>query len=332
MLTAPVSRVALPVHARQRHGYGPALETGAFAVDPLPHGQPWRRWADVADGEALGWFAPRFSVFDGPGGWILLSPADVRGAVLDLSLVSEVGCCGLAGSEPNMTCTACGTPVANRIDDCDRRPAVWLDPRTVRVLDDGPGPQPPLDWAGLLIERPGIPPTEPHGSWDATWRAAAGSAVAHLLAATGGEPIRMRESRVAAIFRFALDQVTVPGPEHTLTLAGPGLPAPGGELALVPVHPQTGEWWPVDPPVTAIPLDWDVWSHLAHYPDTRPAGRSVPLPPEAERELLPGRFVPDGEVFMQVLARLPEVRLPALRAVYERGLPYSYSYFNFDPL
>lgn len=231
-----------------------------------------------------------------------------------------------------MTCLACGTPVANRIDDCDRRTAVWLDPRAVRILDDGPGPHPPLDWAELLAERPGVPPSEPGGWWHATWQAAAASALAHLLAATGGGPVRIPDARVAEIFRSALDQLTVPGPEHTMALAGPGLPAPAADLALVPVHPQTGERWPVDPPVTPIPLDWDVWSHLAHHRDTRPASRSVPLQPEARTELIPGRFTPDGEIFMHVLARLPEVRLPALRAVYERGRRYSYSYFDFNPL
>ncbi|MEV6925687.1 hypothetical protein AB0M46_14465 [Dactylosporangium sp. NPDC051485] len=51
--------MALPVHAHQQYGSGPGsldsvLEPGTFAVDPLPSGSPWRRWAELEpDGRIL---------------------------------------------------------------------------------------------------------------------------------------------------------------------------------------------------------------------------------------------------------------------------------------
>lgn len=339
-LTVSVSRVALPVHANQKYGNGPgsfppALEPGTFAVDPLPSGSPWRRWDELESGaaEALGWYAPRFGISAGPSGQVLLAPGDVHGAVIDPALVGDSGCCGLDGGEPNMVCTGCGTPVAVRIDDCGLQQAIWLDPLTTRVLDDGPGPHPLLEWADLIDHRPGISPHEPDGGWHPMWAAAAASALAHLLAASGGDPVMIPDHRVAEVFRPTLDRLVGPaGPAsaHTLDLAGPGLPDADGDFALIPVHPQTGEHWPVAPPVKPVPLAWDAWRHLAFHRVTKPAVRSVPIPPEALPEQLPGyRFEPDGRIFLSVLARLPEVRQPRLRAIYDRGRPYSYMYFTF---
>ncbi|WP_092556802.1 hypothetical protein [Actinoplanes derwentensis] len=338
-LTVPVSRVALPVHARQKYHNGPGsidppLEPGTFAVDPLPFGSPQRRWAELEAGEAemLGWYAPRFNVSDGPADWVLLAPGDVRGAVIDPALLSEYGCCGLDGSEPNMVCVTCGTPVALRIDDCGRRQEVWLDPRTTRAVDDGPGPYPVLGWTELIDERPGIAPTEPNGFWHPVWEPAVASALAHLLAASDGDPILIADQRVAVIFRPVLDRLIGPAgarPERTLVLAGPGLPAAVGDLALVPVHPQTGDRWPVNAPVKPVPLAWDAWHNLAFHRDPKPVGRSVPILPEALPAQIPGqRLLPDSPTFLRVLARLPEVRQPWLRALYERGHPY-YHYCSF---
>ena len=336
-LTVPVSRVALPIHADQKYGngpgsLGPALEPGTFAVNPLPSGSPWRRWSDLEAGEpdALGWYAPRFAISAGPAGRVLLAPGDVRGAVIDLALVGGSACCGLDGGEPNMVCVTCGTPVATRIDDCGRWQAIWLDPLTTRVIDDGPGPHPVLDWTDLIDQRPGIPPSEPAGGWHPMWTAAVASALAHLLAASDASPALIPDHQVAEFFRPTLDRLVGTGREHTLVLAGPGLPDADGDLALIPQHPQTGELWPVTPPVKPVPLAWDVWRHLAFHQAPKPVGRSVPIPPEALRPLLPGyRFEPDGQIFLSVLARLPEVRQPRLRALYERGRPSSYSYYAF---
>src|SRR5262249_32948637 len=81
---------------------------------------------------------------------VLLAPGDIRGAVIDPALVGDSACCGLDDGEPNMVCVTCGTPVAVRIDDCGLRQAIWLDPRSTRVLENGPGPHPLLDWADLI--------------------------------------------------------------------------------------------------------------------------------------------------------------------------------------
>ncbi|WP_327011787.1 hypothetical protein [Dactylosporangium sp. NBC_01737] len=339
-LTAPVSRVALPVHTRQKYHNGPGsldpvLEPGTYAVDPLPSGSPWRRWADLEAGEAEehGWYAPRFSISDGPAGQVLLAPGDVRGAVIDPSLVGDSACCGLGGGKPNMVCVTCGTPVATRIDDCGRWQAVWLDPRTTSVIEIGPGPHPTLDWTDLIDQRPGIPPSTPDGNWHPIWEAAAASALAHLLAASGGDPILIPDHRVAEIFRPTLDRLVGPastGPERALFLAGPGLAAADGDLALVPEHPQTGELWPLARPVKPVPLAWDVWAHLAFHRDPKPVGRPVPILPEALPALLPGsRLKPDGQIFLSVLSRLPKVKQLWLRAIYDRGRPYNYSYYPF---
>ncbi|MEU4620315.1 hypothetical protein AB0G04_10110 [Actinoplanes sp. NPDC023801] len=364
-LTVPVSRVALPVHAQQKYGNGPGsldpvLEPGTYAVNPLPSGSPWRPWAELEAGEAeaLGWYAPRFGVSDGPTGSVLLAPGDVRGVVIDPALVGGAGCCGLDGGDPNMVCVTCGTPVATRIDDCGLRQAVWLDPSTTDLIEDGPGPHPVLGWTELPGQRPGVPPTEPGGMWNPMWEAAVASALAHLLAASGGDPILIPDQRAAGFFRPALDRLLGPagtGPERTLVLAGPGLPAADGDLALVPEHPQTGEHWPTAHPapqtgenrptaqpvpqtgdnrpvaqtVKLVPLAWDVWRHLAFHRDPKPVGRSVPVPPEALPELHPYRFMPDGSIFVSVLARLPEVRQPRLRAIYDRAGPYGYGLHLF---
>jgi hypothetical protein len=332
--------VALPIYADQKYGNGPgslapALEAGTFAVDRAPSGSPWRRWAELEAGEAeaLGWYAPRFSISAGSVGRVLLAPGDLRGAVIDLALVGDCACCGLDGGEPNMVCFTCGTPVAIRIDDCGLRQAVWLDPLTTHVIEDGPGPQPVLDWSDLVHHRPGIPPSEPDGGWHPMWVAAAASALAHMLAASGGDPILIPDHQVADIFRPTLDRLVGPvgaKPERTLVLAGPGIPDAGGAFALIPEHPHTGELWPVAPHTKPVPLAWDAWQHLAFYQAPKPVRRSVPIPPEALPALIPGhRFVPDGHIFLNVLARLPEVRQPRLRAIYDRGRPYSYTFYAF---
>ncbi|WP_430786344.1 hypothetical protein [Actinoplanes sp. G11-F43] len=335
-LSVPVSPVTLPEHASHRSSYGPGshdpvLEPRTYAVDPLPCGPPFRRWDQLAGGEAeaLGWYAPRSGISGGPAGRVLLTPGDVRGMVIDPARDGDGGCCGLAGYQLNTVCAACGTAVAAWADDCGYPREVWLDPRATRVIDDGPGPHPPLSWTDLAEHRPGIPPAEPEGYWNHVWTVAAGAATAHLLAVSGGARIRIPDPLTAAIFRPVLDRLAGSGPERTLTLAGPGRAAADGDFALVPVHPQTGEIWPVDPPVKPVPLAWDVWSHLAYHRDPRPAGRSVPLPPEAKAELLPGLFFPDDPTFFRVLARRPEVRQPWLRAVYDRSR-HDYRYFDFD--
>jgi hypothetical protein len=203
-LTVAVSRVVLPVQANQKYGnrpgpLPPVLEPGTFAADPLPSGPPWRRWADLAAGEAgmLGWYAPRPSIPAGPAGRVLLVPGDVRGAVIDPALVGDRGCCGPGGGEPNLVCGTCGTLVGTRIDDCGLRQATWRNPAATSVTEDGPGPFPVLGWLELAAQRPGVPPCQPDGDWHPVWVAAAAAALAHLLAASGGE---VRQPPLRAIY------------------------------------------------------------------------------------------------------------------------------------
>ncbi|MGC0417962.1 hypothetical protein [Embleya sp. AB8] len=334
VLTVPVAQVVLPPHTHQRYGYGELLpvlmESGTYAVDPEPSGPPWRSWDQVGVDEAAarGVFAPLYALSYGAPGAVVLAPGDIRGTVLIPERCAGY-CCGLDGGEgPNLACERCGRAVAARVDDCSVWQAVRLAPDAVlRRPVDGPT-RPALDWETFAREWPGRPPLDQSGRWDLRWEAAAGVALAHLVVASAGAPVTVPDGLVAATFRRALDRLLPPGPpaKHA-ALAGPGLPAPDPvlDIALVPIHPYTGETWqPPGGTVSAVPVSADVWVHLA-FPHERlplpatggfPAGvlRDDPLP------LHPwGWFRPDPDEFRRTLARLPVVREPWLRRIYDQG-------------
>ncbi|MHA5053647.1 hypothetical protein [Streptomyces sp. SD15] len=338
VLTAPVSQTALPDHAHHKYGHQllPALmEPGTYAVDPEPFGPPWRPWSEIGvDGaEARGVFAPVRSLSFGAPGAIVVAPGDTRGTVL---IPEHCGgyCMGLDGSEgPNLACAQCGQAVATRIDDCSLWQAVWLAPHAVRrLLADGPARR-TADWETSAQEGQGTPPVEPSGAWSPRWEAAAGAALAHLLAASADAPVAVPDGLVADTFGRALDALLPPGPPvKKMALAGPGLSAPGPapDIALVPRHPQTGKAWQPSGTAVAVPLAVDVWMHLAFHRERLPvpvAGgmpdgvfRDDPLPPRPW-----GLFQPDLRVFLHTLARLPDVRQPWLRGIHDRvkDRPYS---------
>ncbi|WP_411104845.1 hypothetical protein [Streptomyces sp. cmx-4-9] len=375
-LTVPLSQVALPTHAHQKYGNGirlPVLmESGTFAVEPEPWGPPWRRWEEVTPEEATarGIHAAVYSLSDGAPGSIVIAPGDSRGMVF---LPEEGGgyCCGLAwGDGPNMACEACGVPVASRIDDCSLWQAVWLAPDAVRRLpaddtDTGTGTGPgsafgsgsgsgpaPLGWAELLADEYGTPPVEPvvswasargmdhWWSWSPQWEAAAGQALAHMLAASDGRSVTVPPGLTSEVFRRALDAL-LPAvlPARRAVLAGPGLPAPGpdADMLLVPMHPQTGELWSpadaADPPAPVdqvdraaaayrVPLPFGVWIRMA-YPEPRlrlPAPGAIPAgvlrdDPPAPRPRHPFRI--DSGTFERTLVRLPAVRSDWLHDILE---------------
>ncbi|WP_408645784.1 hypothetical protein [Streptomyces odonnellii] len=164
VLTAPVARRALPVHAHQKYGHQllPALmESGTYAVDPEPSGPPWRPWTEIGpdEAEARGVFAPVSGLSSGAPGAIVVAPGDTRDTVL---IPERCGghCMGLDGSDgPNLACAGCGQEVGTRIDDCSYWQAVRLDPRAVhRLPADGPACR-TAEWEALAEERPGTPPT-----------------------------------------------------------------------------------------------------------------------------------------------------------------------------
>ncbi|MEV8517002.1 hypothetical protein [Dactylosporangium sp. NPDC051484] len=124
---------------------------------------------------------------------------------------------------------------------------------------------------------------------------------------------------------------TIPGlPARTLAPAGPGLPAIAADIALVPQHPQTGELWAPSGATEAVWLPRDVWAYPAFRQDRRPVPGAGAMPGEAYRDDPPpatpdGLFRPDSAVFLSNLARLPQVRQPWLRRVYDevRRRPYA---------
>lgn len=340
-LTAPLSQVALPVHAHQKYGNGiqlPGLmEPGTFAVDPEPSGPPYRRWEEIDPDEASarGIYAPVYSLSYGSPGAIVIAPGDARGTVLIPEKASGY-CCGLdGGGGPNMACEACGLPVASRIDDCSLWQAVRLAPDAVhRLAVDGAG-TPPLSWEELTAQGNGTPPLEPIAgwgsrigshywwSWSPQWEAAAGQALANLLAASQGSPVRVPDGLPEEMFQRTLDALLPKGsPARRAVLAGPGLQGPevDVDILLVPSHPQTGQTWAPSSPAHAVPLPFGVWLWLA-FPPPAPARHRVgphtrrfldddPSPPLPDRP-----FWADWEVFHHTLVQLPAVRSPWMREI-----------------
>lgn len=116
----------------------------------------------------------------------------------------------------------------------------------------------------------------------------------------------------------------------SLALAGPRLPTTIADIVLVPQHPQTDEVWPSSAETT-VPLAADVWTYLAFHDDRRLLLAESRLPDGVRRDdplpLLPIRpFTPDRHTFLHALARLPDVRQPWLRAIYDRVIEDGYSF------
>lgn len=252
-LTTPLSQVALPVHAHQQYGNGfqlPVLmESGTFAVDPEPWGPPYRPWEEIDPNEAAarGIYAPVHALSDGAPGAIVIAPGDTRGTLL-IPEKSGGYCCGLDRTDdPNMACEACGLPVASRIDDCSLWQSVWLAPNAVRRLPVDDADSAPLSWTELMVEGRGTAPFEPINarwgsrlgsnhwwSWSPQWEAAAGRALAHLLAASEGRPVTVPDGLIAQVFQRALDALLPAGsPARRAVLAGPGRPSPEADTDIL---------------------------------------------------------------------------------------------------
>ncbi|MFD8745582.1 hypothetical protein [Streptomyces sp. NPDC059616] len=349
-LTTRLSEVALPVHAHQEYGNGTQLpvlmESGTFAVDPEPWGPPWRPWSEIDPDEAAarGIYAPLHALSDSAPGAIVIAPGDVRGTLLILER-SGGYCCGLDGADgPNMACEACGLPVASRIDDCSLWQAVWLAPNAVRRRPVVGADAVPLSWEELMTEgrsESSTPPFEPLArwgermgpnhwwSWSPQWEAAAGKALAHLLAVSEGRPVTVPDGLTGEVLQRALDAVLPAGPPaRRAVLAGPQCPAVGADadIVLVPMHPQTGKIWtpadPADPAASAhpVPLPFGVWLWLAFPEPYPPVLASGVIPGDVLRDYPPTprprhAFRADPEVFRHTLARLPAVRSPWLREI-----------------
>ncbi|WP_101788085.1 hypothetical protein [Nonomuraea indica] len=318
VMTARVSRVALPDHAGQKYGHGllpSLLEPGTYVVDP-GDGRPWQPSEPEPEARGVRLLTYHLSR---PPNRIGIAPGDVRGTVF---VPERLGgcCCGWDGRYgPNLACAECGCPVATRVDDCGFWQVVWLEPEAVRpVAVDGPV-QRVTDWAEL----PTTPPVDPRGFWSPLWEAAVAVALAHLLAASGGRRVSVPEGPVAEAFRRAIDSLLPPGPpERHLVLAGPGLSTPITDIALAPRHPQTGRVWPCDAGAV-VPMAAGVWTYMAFHDDRRLVPAASGMPAVVRRDdpppLLPySPFRPDGRVFLSTLERLAVARQPWLRRIHDR--------------
>ncbi|MFF0298389.1 hypothetical protein ACFYST_33620 [Kitasatospora sp. NPDC004614] len=327
-LTAPMSRVALPVHTH--HGgweelHPPLMEPATYAVEPRPIGPPWRLWEDVGAEAAArqGVYAPVYSVSFGARNQIVIAPGDSRSMTLILEKCAGY-CRGVDGRDgPNLACTGCGRAVATRIDDCGSWQTVWLEPDAVVRRPSGLPAQPPPGWADLERAEHRVPPVEPDGSWSRRWEAAVGVALAHLVVATGNRPVALPVGPVADLLGHAVARYLPPGPDtRSVGLAGPGLPEPQPrpDVLLVPRHPGTGEpWQPSDGGATVVPLESGVWAYLAGPGETSPMPATGVLPPGVLRDdypLPPHPWCPlpaHHRAFLDTLVRLPAIRSPRLR-------------------
>lgn len=222
--------------------------------------------------------------------------------------------------------------MATRVDDCGCRQEVWCDPGATRLVP-GEAPDFPVRWTELARECAPVPPVAPEGWWDPRWGAAVGAVLAGVVALSGGRPVAVPPGPLAATLGRAVDALLPPGPPgRTVVLAGPGLPVPEDPrvLALVPVHPRTGEVWPGHGGADVVPLGAAVWLHLADGPDELPHPAVGRMPAGVHRdEPLPLRpltlFRADLDVFLRTLSRLPAFHEPWLRRIYEeaRGRGYA---------
>lgn len=348
VLTVPVSRVALPVHAPFTYGNGMKLralmQPGTYAVYPEPTGPPWRRWAEVTpeEAEAHGVFAPVFSLSGGAAGRIALAPGAMSGTAFIPELCGG-GCCGTDGRYgPNLACLGCGTPVATRYSDCSIWDEVRLEPDAVRRVDtDDPEPE-PVAWEELADD-PDChhgSPVEPSGNWRPEVVPAVTVALAQVVAASGGTPVAVPNGRTAELFRSGLDALLGPAPAVgtgqprtgaavVAAAGGPGVPRPAFpvDVLLVPIHPQTGEVWRPSgrqegPPAALVPVAAAVWRYLVHGdPDPLPMPTRGVLPDgllgDYPLPLHPWPLRPSGAALLHTLARMPAVREPWLRAIYD---------------
>ncbi|GHJ94430.1 hypothetical protein SNE510_39490 [Streptomyces sp. NE5-10] len=320
-LSVPVERVALPPEAHASWGHGPLpplMEPGTYAVDPAPAPAPWRTWEDLGESAAAaaGVYAPVYPVPCGTRNRMVLAPGDMRGTRL-VPERCESHCLGItAGAEPNLVCLGCGLGVGSREDDCGLWQTVWYEPgAVVRRPLTVPAPAPPP---------PDRTPPLPTDDWDLRLAAAAGAALAGLLTASGGGALALPDGPVTELFGRELARLLPAGPPaRRVGLAGPGLPGDGADLVLVPADRRTGAPWPPADDVVAVALPYGVWAHLA-LPETSPMPPSGRPPAGVLRDDYPlpdhayGGFGPDPRTLRRTLARMPEVRRPWLRALYDR--------------
>ncbi|MEU9854393.1 hypothetical protein [Streptomyces sp. NPDC047974] len=336
-LSVPVERVALPPETHARGGHEPLpplMEPGTYAVDPEPWRRPWRAWEELSAAEtaAAGVYAPVYPVPLGPRNHLVLAPGDTRGTRL-VPERCENHCLGIAaGAEPHLECVGCGRGVGFREDDCGLWQTVWYAPGAVvrRPLKvPAPAPPPP--------DRPSYDGFDGLARWqDLRLAAAAGAALARLLAASGGAPLTLPAGPVTALLGREPARLLPAGPPaRRVGLAGPGLPGDGADITLVPADrrtggPQSPRRTPVGPgpdggrTPAVVPLPARLWARLALPVETSPMPPSGRPPAGVLRDDYPlpdhpGRLLgPDRHVLRRTLARLPEVREPWLRAVYDR--------------
>ncbi|MFF2775489.1 hypothetical protein ACFVU3_11320 [Streptomyces sp. NPDC058052] len=320
-LTAPVSRVALPVHTY--HGgweelHPPLMEPSTYAVEPAPGGSPEAGGEPAARQDVD---APDPSGSIGPRVRVVIAPGDSRSMSLILDRC-EGYCRGVNGHDgPNLACDGCGRPVATRVDDCGAWQTVWLARGAFVRRPSGLPAGPPPGWDDLARAEHRVPPVEPDGTWSRRWEAAVGVALAHLVVASGGRPVTLPAGPAADLLGHAVGQYLPAGPDPRSTaLAGPAvpLPRPRPDILLVPRHPLTGApWRPPGDEGPVVPVDSGVWAYLVHPGETSPMPVTGVLPKGVLRDDYPVPPHPSclltahHHAFEHTLDELPDV--PGLR-------------------
>ena len=291
---------------------GVLMEPGTYTVNGA-----WPLWAEAGAGPEF----ERERIFAAlrgtPGAAAILAPGDVHGVDLVVNN-QDFGCCG-AGLD--LTCTQCGRVVGSRIDDCNVRRQSWLKSKDVRRAVP---PDEVLDWAELPGRYAEAPPVDEPGYWSTSWPGEVAVTLAHLTAVSGGQPLTVAEGPAAVMFRPALNQLIPSGsPARVVTADGPGVHGPDADIALVPVHPQTGELWPHSTATDTVPLAYDVWHYLAFHSRRRPVPGAGAMPVQAYRDELmpfvrPWLFQPVRWRFLTTLETLLDGTPAWLRQIHTR--------------
>ncbi|MEU7531704.1 hypothetical protein AB0A74_38635 [Saccharothrix sp. NPDC042600] len=222
---------------------------------------------------------------------------------------------------------AVGAALAHLLVAAEGRPVAVPDglltatfgPALAALLPKGP-PERKVDLAGpgLTDRAPDIALVPRHPRTGEPWQPT-DSTTAHPAGRTTAQPAHSTAAR--------------PGRSTTAHPAGSTAAQPAGSTTAQPAHSTAARPVGGAPPesaggVAVVPLEAGVWAHLAFHQSRPlpPATGGVPVDVIRDDPLPPhtGGFRVDSHVFQHTLARLPAVREPWLRRIYDRVREHPY--------